>query len=109
MKKILEFIIALAISTFLFPLGFIFNIFNIWNFKKFLKYYWILSKEVAKVIAELFRQLALFLDVLGNVIAGGLFFYMFTSDKKTKTYFALSGWTISARAHQYRYLFGGGE
>ena len=77
MRKILEFIIALLISTFIFPLGFVFNIFNIWNFKKFIKYYWILSNEVVKVIFEFFRQMAIFLDILGNVIAGGLFFNVF--------------------------------
>ena len=105
MRKLLEFIVAILISTFLFPLGFIFNIFNIWNFKKFVKYYWISSKEVVKVIFGIFRQLAIFLDILGNVIAGRLFFFMFTNKENQAviTYFGLSGWTISASIGHLEY------
>jgi len=105
MKKILSFIIAIIISTFIFPLGFIFNIFNIWNFKEFLKYYLKLTIEVCKVICNFFEKIAIFLDILGNVIAGRLFFYSFVKKgfRKDNTYFGVSEWTISASIGHLQY------
>lgn len=98
MKKILEFIIALIISTIIYPLGFLFNLFTIHKFKKFVVYYYVLTIQVLKVILEFFRQIAIFLDILANVIAGRLFYTILVNKslKLSETYFGKSQWTISA-------------
>jgi len=94
--KILELIAALILSAILFPFALIFNIFLL---KKgsILKTIWQVCKEISKLINDTFRQIAIWIDRLGNVILGNMFERALILKKYWgKTLFDKSEITISA-------------
>ncbi len=95
--KIFLLFLALILSIFVFPIGFVFNVFTFrkkkWFFYSALK----MTYEVLLVFYDLFLILAVLIDRLGNVIGGNMFITLFIlNDKKNETLFGKNECTISA-------------
>ena len=102
LSKILEFFSALILSAILFPIGFVLNIILLFRLKlNVLKFSWSLAIQVIYVVLDLFRYLAVIIDILGNVILGPAMKFLFVKKEFSQmSYYGRAGITISAATGQ---------
>jgi hypothetical protein len=102
--KLLELLAAVILSAPLFTIALIYNVFKLKKYS-IIPTVWKLLKELAKILFELFRILAVWIDRLGNVILFNLFIDLFLQEKN-KTLFGKSEVTISAAfGHAYEWIY----
>jgi len=97
LKYFTQFISACLISIFLLPVGFIYFIIKAavkFRLLGFLMYIFLIVAQITKLFFSFLHFIALFLDKLGNIIAGDLLEDLITTDEDTT--FGKFDFTISA-------------
>ena len=96
LKKLIFMIVAILLSTVLFPIGLITNLIQIYRVGHFFTYLWKFLVELYKLVMDFFLWVALFFDRLGNVVIGNIILFNYVrKEYRDKTLFNQSEITIS--------------